>query len=281
MRLDLQHDASELAMKRHSVRTYLPRMVEERELAICMAPLTDETGIFGAKTRYAAVQVDQTPSKLGTYGMIRDAKTFLAAVVSKKELRAGYLQVGYQLEQTVLIAADNGMGTCWLGGTFDKTAFFQAAGVDEEEQLVIVLPIGYPSGKTRLLEHIVRGTAGSANRRPFEKLFFQAANGEPLSEKMADAFALPLSCVRLAPSAINKQPWRVFVSPTAAYFYLDGGKEKPTIPDIRYVDLGIAMCHFEAGTIQAGLQGGWVFEDPELSVPMAYEFIGAWKVNKN
>lgn len=283
MQLDFQHDVSELAVTRRSVRTFQPRDVDTQELDICMAPLTRETALFGAETHYAAVHVKQIPIKLGTYGMIHGAKTFLTAAVSKKDLRAGFLQIGYQLEQAVLLAADRGLGTCWLGGTFDKTAFWQASGAREGEQLVIVLPIGYSVGKMRLLEHIVRGAAGSTNRKPFEKLFFNAENGAPLSEQAAGAFSVPLSCVRLAPSAMNKQPWRVFLSQTAAAFYLDRGREQAGTAesDIRYVDLGIAMCHFEAGAAQVGLSGNWDFQDPGFSVSAPYEFIAAWKYNQN
>lgn len=283
MQLDFQHDVSELAVMRRSVRTFQPRDVDAQALDACMVPLTSEKALFGAETRYTAVHVKQTPIKLGTYGMVHGAKTFLTAVTSKKDLRAGFLQIGYQMEQAVLLATDCGLGACWLGGTFDKTAFWQASGTGDGEQLVIVLPIGYPGGKMRLLEHIVRGAAGSANRKPFEKLFFNAENGTPLSEQAAGAFSVPLSCVRLAPSAVNKQPWRLLLSQTSVAFYLDRGKEQANAAesDIRYVDLGIAMCHFEAGALQAGLSGSWDFQNPGFSAPASYEFIAAWKLSQN
>lgn len=279
MQLELEHDASQLAVMRRSVRNFIPKRLDEESINACMAPLGEDTALFGAGTRYTAVHVEQTPVKLGTYGMIHGAKTFLAAVVAKKDQRAGFLQVGYQLEQSVLLAADKGLGTCWLGGTFDKTAFWQAAGVRQDEQLVIILPIGHPVGNMHLLEHIVRGVAGSARRKPFEKLFFQADGGTPFSETAAGAFAVPLSCVRLAPSAVNKQPWRVFLSQSSACFYLDRGKDAPSSSDIRYVDMGIALCHFELGAMQAGLFGKWKFDAPELTVPASYEFIAAWELN--
>lgn len=283
MTLDFQQDVSELAVKRHSVRTYLPQKLNQAELKACMAPLTNETALFGAATRYELVRTDHTPVKLGTYGMIHGAKTFIAAVTSKENLRAGFLQIGYQLEQTVLLAADRGLGTCWLGGTFDSTAFWQAAGVGQNEQLVIVLPIGYPSEKKRLVERVMRGMAGSGSRRAFEKLFFHAQDGTPLSEQASGAFSVPLSCVRLAPSAVNRQPWRVYLSQEMACFYMDQGRhaeQSSAKTTIAYVDMGIAMCHFEAGAMQAGLKGNWLFEDPQLNVPASYEFIGSWKLNQ-
>lgn len=280
---DFQQDVSELVAKRHSVRTYLLRKLDKSTLEACMAPLTAETALFGAATRYEAIHVDHTPVKLGTYGMIHGAKSFIVAIASKKDLRAGYLQIGYQLEQTALLAIEHDMGTCWLGGTFDKTAFWQAGSVGADEQLVIVLPIGFPSEKRRILERIVQGAAGSSNRRAFEKLFFHAHDGTPVTEETAGAFSLPLSCVRLAPSAVNRQPWRVYLSDKAANFYMEKGRQTDqslSKPNSSYVDMGIAMCHFEAGAQQAGLTGKWYFEDPQLTVSESCEFIGSWRLDQ-
>lgn len=281
MQLEFQHDVSELSVLRHSVRTFLSRRLEETELEACMAPLSGATALFGAQTRYVPVHVDQTPSKLGTYGVIHDAKTFLVAVTSLDDLRAGYLQIGYQLEQTVLLAADKGLGSCWLGGTFDKSAFWQAAGVTEKERLAVILPIGYPAGKKSILEHIMRRTAGSNNRHPFEKLFFHE-DGTPVSEQAAGAFSVPLSCVQLAPSAMNRQPWRLYLSQNRVCFYANKGKQskKSTQIDTSYVDMGIALCHFELGAQQAGLDGNWGFNDPALPASESFEFIAAWEMQK-
>ena len=279
--LELKHDVSKVVEMRHSVRNYAFKQVDESTLNECMAPLTDETALFGAKTRYSAVYVEQIPVRLGTYGMIQGAKLFLVAVISKKDPRAGLLQVGYQLEQTVLLAADKGIGSCWIGGTFEKTSFRQAASVRPDEQLAVVVPVGYSAGAKHVFELIMRGIMGSARRKPFEKLFFHATDGKPLTADEADVFAKPLNSVHAAPSSTNRQPWRIAVSSDMVSFYLDHGKGQIAPSDIRYVDMGIAMCHFELAAQEAGLEGAWTFETPEFPAPPSYEFIATWQSAKD
>lgn len=60
--------------------------------------------------------------------------------------------------------------------------------------------------------------------RTFEELFFDGTFDLPLTREKAGVFAEPLDMVRLAPSAVNKQPWRVVVADNAAHFYLKRSK---------------------------------------------------------
>jgi nitroreductase len=68
--------------------------------------------------------------------------------------------------------------------------------------------------------------------------------------------------VRLAPSAVNSQPWRVvmdgrsfhfYAAPTRYYIF---GKSD----FLRSNDLGIAMAHFALACRELGLDGKWVRE---------------------
>ena len=68
--------------------------------------------------------------------------------------------------------------------------------------------------------------------------------------------------VRLAPSASNKQPWRVvYKSENKSFdFYLDEDftyNNRFKDVKIQNVDLGIAMCHFESVSNELGLKGKW------------------------
>ena len=54
-------------------------------------------------------------------------------------------------------------------------------------------------------------------RLPFEELFFDGTFDNPLSKERAGNLAQPLEMVRLSPSAVNKQPWRVIVADNAAH----------------------------------------------------------------
>ena len=80
----------------------------------------------------------------------------------------------------------------------------------------------------------------------------------------------------MAPSATNKQPWRIVRRGDDWHFYLvrtkGYGKGSPwfkllRIADLQRVDLGIAMCHFELVARESGRDGRWVVEDPGLALP--------------
>ena len=278
MQLNLTHSISELAKMRHSVRSFKPQVPEQELIKAYMEPLSNTSSLFKSNPRYDSIFVEQIPGKLGTYGMVKGAKSFLLAVAPIKEIRNAYLQIGYQMEQSVFIATDRGLGTCWLGGTFDKTTFYQAANVQKEEKLAVIMPIGYPADNPHLFAGLARRFARSDSRIAFEKLFFNAKTGNSMTEGAAGKFAKPLSCVRLAPSAINKQPWRIYLTDSAAFLFMHSNG-KQGADDLHYVDMGIAAFHFEAAAKEAGLSGSWNFEPPTFSVPNHLEYIVSWKID--
>ena len=57
----------------------------------------------------------QNAVKLGTYGFIKGAYSFIASSTVREEFALESL--GYQMEKIVLKATELGLGTCWLGGT--------------------------------------------------------------------------------------------------------------------------------------------------------------------
>jgi nitroreductase len=50
---------------------------------------------------------------------------------------------GYSFEKLVLYAWSLGIGTTWIGGTFDRNLFEKAASTQEDEYMMIVTPVGY------------------------------------------------------------------------------------------------------------------------------------------
>jgi nitroreductase len=54
------------------------------------------------------------------------------------------LDMGISIEHLILAAADEGLGTCWIGGGFDETIVKAALGVPKEIRVVALVPLGYP-----------------------------------------------------------------------------------------------------------------------------------------
>lgn len=188
---------------------------------------------------------------------------------------------GYSFEKFVLYAQSLGLGTVWIGGTMNRAAFEQATGLRDNELMPCVTPIGRAADKMSVREVLMRKGVKADERLPFEELFFDGSFDKPLSPEAAGALAQPLEMVRLAPSAVNKQPWRVLLSDGKAHFYLRRGKgfghsEKL---DMQMIDMGIALCHFELSAREAGLEPLFCRENPQLASD-GMEYIASYKTAK-
>jgi len=287
--MDFTSSMCDLIRQRRSCRKFQEKpLAEEARRSLESFLAASGRGPFGGCARFAllaATAEDRTALKgLGTYGFIDGAAGFIAGAIDQgpKALE----DYGFLMERAILLATDLGLGTCWLGGTFSKSSFARKIGLTGGELMPAVTAVGYPV-EASFSKDRIRRMAGSNSRRPPEELFFDAAFGAPLSPADAGAYAGPLEMVRWAPSASNRQPWRIVRTPTGWHFYLarTKGYGKGTLlfavlrlADLQSVDMGIAMCHFELAAREAGLAGDWVIEDPGIATPRAgLEYTATWR----
>lgn len=253
----------ETVMARRSTRGYLPRALASPELdALAALVAAPGPAPFGAAARFALVGPEFAggsalkSGRIGTYGVIKDAPAYVVGCV--KPGPSAFIDYGYLLEGIVLGAAALGLGTCWLGGIFDRRASGAALGLQEDEVVPAITPVGYPSGNASLADRLIRFSARSSSRKPFGELFFDGSWDRPLDE--GDPLAPALEAVRRGPSASNKQPWRIVRAGGAAHLYLmEDALYSRAIPGIllQDMDAGIAMRHLEIGAEAVGVDGFW------------------------
>ena len=248
---------NEIAKKRKSIRTYKETSLsgdDRKKINAYIDRLSEEEIPFGARVRIKLFDVDREISSkdLGTYGVIKGAKTYLGVAVNETE--DAMEAVGYVFEKLVLYAASIGLGTCWLGGTFNRGEFARAMQLQENEFFPIASPIGYIEPKNHTVDKIMRKAIKADHRKPFESMFFENDFSNPLSKEAAGEYADILEAVRLAPSAKNGQPWRILKDGDSFHFF-----EKRDIPitshDIQRLDIGIAGCHFDLAAKEKGIKG--------------------------
>ena len=186
--------------------------------------------------------------------------------------------VGYALELFVLYAQSLGVGTVWVGGTMDRDAFEQAMELGEKEKMPCMSPLGYPAKKQSIKESMMRKAIRADSRNSFESLFFDGSFDTALTPEKAGKLAFPLEMVRWAPSAVNKQPWRVVVDETGAHFYLKRSKGfvSEAVGDMQKIDLGIALCHFELAAKESGLDVRFCLSYPKIAAPGDCEYIASY-----
>jgi nitroreductase len=262
--------------RRASYRSYRAAPEQaERLTALAAAVAAPPAAPFGTPVRIVVIR-DFDPQahevkKLGTYGVIRGATSFLVGLMPPGP--HGHEDLGYVFEWAILQATDLGLQTCWLGGTLQRDAFARAARATAGEIVPVVSPVGIAAERRSLIDRTFRLFAGSKDRKPFTELFFTGDFATPLPEAPDAPFARALALVRLAPSASNRQPWRVLHDPAraACHFYLarSPGYQKLWDVDLQRIDLGIAMCHFALGCRELGILGTWTDARPAGPPPPA------------
>src|SRR5690554_4839411 len=122
--------------KRISVRTYQAKelSMELREELLDYARRIK--GPFEPRVRLVLIDnasiAEKTGGKIGTYGIVKGAQHYIAAIVEQGD--KSYEQLGYVLEKFILFAASMDLGTCWLGGTFRKSDFAKIIPLKKTEE---------------------------------------------------------------------------------------------------------------------------------------------------
>jgi len=267
---------------RKSIRTFTEQAIEPKaKQKILDFMQSNSMGIFGNKVDFYWIDGSSDEFKdikLGTYGVISGTKTFIAGKVGKSE--KNFEDFGYCMEKVVLFCTKMNIGTCWMGGTYNKTTFSTVVNLQEDEFIPAVTPIGFFGTKKRSIDKMFRYFAGSDHRKPFDELFFSQKFSQPLNEKEKECYHFFLEMLRLAPSASNKQPWRVVVSGNMLHFFL---KRTPNYAkgmqsDLQRVDMGIAISHVELAMNEKKCRHRWVVNDPVLDLEEMTEYIASCEI---
>ncbi len=253
---------SEIIQSRISRRTYRPEpftdilieKIRHRIAEILVGPL-------GTSLSFTLVSREDTASqklKLGTYGFIQGASYFIAGQIEPS--LTGFIDYGYTLEELILEFTGMGIGTCWLGGTFDRGEFSKAIGRKEGFIIPAITPVGYASETRGMGERLIRLGAGSERRLPHEKLFFDGNLSTPMLPPHGHPLKSILEAVRMGPSASNNQPWRIIADGNLFRFYISrkpGYQKAFSQVDMQMLDMGIAMSHFDLVAREKGIIPEW------------------------
>jgi len=267
-------DVMELVRSRRSVRTFEDKPLREEDAAAVLECAAAAENPYGIPIDWRLLDAGRDSLSAP---VIAGAETYIAG----KMRRVPHAEeaFGYSFERVVLYAADRGIGTTWIAGTMDRPAFERAVALEEGEVMPCVSPLGYPAKKMRLKETLMRTGIKADSRLDFSELFFDCSFDKSLSSAAAGMFSQPLEMVRWAPSAVNRQPWRVVVCGSVAHFYEKPGKGFAANDgwDIQKIDMGIAMYHFVLGVEAAGAKTAFLQDDPGLKAPEGFQYIASFQ----
>ncbi|NLK72223.1 MAG: nitroreductase [Clostridiales bacterium] len=277
--MNMDFSIEEAVRKRRSVRNYKEQEVEADKRQAIESFAYSLENPFGEKVNFYFLDYKdmKNEQKLGTYGVIKGAGQYIGATVKSGPMALE--AIGYEVETLILYLTRLGLGTCWLGGTFDRKGFANAMDIEEDEMFPVVLPYGYAADKKHMKEFAMRKMVKADSRKGWEQLFLKNDFRSPLPRTEAGDLEFPLEMVRLGPSASNKQPWRILLKDNACHFYenKEPGYSKIFPYDIQRIDMGIAAAHFDFAVKEKNIKGHFDTScRPETELPEHTEYIISW-----
>lgn len=201
--------------------------------------------------------------------VITDEKYYIIGKM-KKEVNAE-VAFGFEFEQIVLFLKTKDLGTTWMAGTFPRADFEKVIDLKDDEFMPCVTPLGYKASNMSMTETLMRKGINADSRLDFNQLFFKNDFNHNLDNDDLNKYKDIFELVRLAPSAVNKQPWRLVLTNNKVYFY-----ELKSLPserdgfDVQKIDLGIALNHFIHGLNLKNINYEVEFKNPNLDNNLEY-----------
>jgi len=188
---------------------------------------------------------------VGAFGKVKDAPAFIAFIGN---MESPYIQeeVGYTGEGIILEATALGLDTCWVAGFFRPDLAAALVGIAGNEKILAVTPVGYASKSESVEEKMMTGFGRNHRRKPLNSL-----TSGLRKEQRHGWVKMSLEAARLAPSAVNRQPWGFHVEPDSVTVFV-----RTTGPEFnvsKRLDCGIAMLHIEVAAMTCGFHGEWDF----------------------
>lgn len=237
----------EILKTRHSVRAFTEEEIPAATLNKLRAEVT-MTNTHEQGMRFQLITDDPDPLSgfSGSYGVFTNPRNYLAAVVDTATPDA-YERAGYFAERFAIKAVSLGLGTCFVGGTYDskKVKAQKRAG----ERILFIVLIGYPAEKTKFMARLTAGFIHLRKKGPED--FFEPKGELPEAEDRHPELKDGLEAVACAPSALNRRPARITVKDGELCAGVKEGNEGYLI------DLGIVKFNFNYATATECEWGNW------------------------
>lgn len=205
----------EMIFKRRSVRSYLPKAVEEPLLAEIRAFMADLKPLIpGAETAARIIRTEQA-------SFLQKWQNPQYLVFYAAEGDDALINVGFMYQQLDLFLQSRGLGSCWVGlGWPDEKQLPPPEGT----KLAVMMAFGWP-------DNVPLRTEGDFKRKA--------------APEIADVPDVRLKPLQFAPSATNSQPWFVLHDGETLHLFRERLNllKKRTLGRMNLIDMGIGLAH--------------------------------------
>ncbi len=240
---------------RHSVRAYDERSVPGDMLDSLRPFLSSFSDLCrGARGVFLNNAGDLFTGIVGPFGRITGVSTVVVFIgdTSVPEYMEG---LGYLGEGVILHATSLGLGTCWVSGTFNRSRTLSRVMLGVNERVVAISALGFPAERENGGQKLLSKLARSRERKPID-----AIAGGLTMDKWPAGVREALEAARLAPSAVNRQPWFFEVAGDGITLSVQGPGSG--YGSSKRLDCGIALLHFEVAARALGVEGNWKLMGP-------------------
>lgn len=284
-------DYKSLILKNKSVREYKKTAVKQEALdTIRTYAQSCKQLVSGIATEVLILDHEHVYHRLeniaGYKGHMIEAPHYI--IILSENKKNAIENAGYLGQKLIWKAVELEVDNCWI--TFqDGKKIVERLGLDASKEAVALIALGYGAAGSK--GTIVNGTKTGGNyskaeieivkekeayRLAVEEIVFQKKWGQKADVQaledhgLLDAFYFS----RLAPSTLNRQPWR---------FLIDDGKVILAVRNDEYIityeekiDAGIVMLYFETMVESTLFEINWKMEKPEkdYQIPAEYEIVG-------
>ncbi|KAL0206862.1 hypothetical protein P9112_012573 [Eukaryota sp. TZLM1-RC] len=222
--------------QRHSRRSFDPAKPVSLEMIDKLKTFATEFRPFDGIRTEVKECLPELPIFKGIVGGLGKASgaPIFAAVIVDTQQQAHAAKAGIIFESFVLKCTELGLGTCWIAGTYNKANANQYFSLKPNEKILSVTPIGYPVERKGFGEKMLSTLSGSHKRRSLSDIVLSDIPDQTWVHSA-------LENVRIAPSAVNRQPWLIsYENNTYSFFF--NGSDTPNYS--KAMDVGIAIAHF-------------------------------------
>lgn len=225
--------------ERHSVRSFIDSPLSQpmRESIKAMLTMIDT---HEAGMHFEVFFDDNEPFRGFTrsYGFFKNPKNYIAAVVDTS-FPSAYERAGYFAEQVVLNMVQMGLGTCFVGGTFDSSKTGVHLRADRKILFVILFGI-----EDKEIKRPLQGLMTKMMKRgniTADKFFVGTAEEKEDAMKTVPQLEECLLALDCSPSSLNKRPARIRWTDNHLEVYIPVLKDEKQL-----IDLGIAKFNVQA-----------------------------------
>lgn len=238
---------------RHSVRTFTNKEIEQSIINTIKAEIT-MVNTIEAGLHFQLISDDKSPftNFRHSYGMFRNASNYIACVIEPSYPNT-YQRCGYCAQQIVLKIVSLGLGTCYVGGTYNPSKV--NAQLRAGEKIAFLILFGYEDNQSKSLMSKIGYALTHRNKRKFSEYIQSDLTIDQIKEEKPELYNA-IEAVALAPSALNRQPYKIVLNDNQISAVANSDSSRDLI------DLGIAMHNF-----QIAYPGIWEWGNPAYFYP--------------